>query len=125
MTLEVKFNVEVTNQDIDDIMCAALEGGITYWCKRAEVVGGKYLGEYAHEQISRGGSLMLYDIDSSDKWELTLDKFKHGLQLYLSEHTEAIDGNEVGTYQLDTSYIDAYESDYIIQYALFNEIVFG
>lgn len=125
MTLEVKFNVEVTNQDIDDIMCTALEGGITYWCRKAEVVGGKYLGEYAHEQISRGGSLMLYDVDSSDKWELTLDKFKHGLQLYLSEHTEAIDGNEVGTYQLDTSYIDAYESDYIIQYALFNEIVFG
>lgn len=30
MTLEIKFNVEVTNQDIDDIMCAALEGGITY-----------------------------------------------------------------------------------------------
>lgn len=125
MTLEVKFNVEVTNQDIDDIMCTALEGGITYWCKGVKVIGGQYFGEYAHEQISRGGSLMLYDIDSSDKWELTLDKFKHGLQLYLSEHTEAIDGNEVGTYQLDTSYIDAYESDYIIQYALFNEIVFG
>lgn len=57
MTLEVKFNVEVTNQDIDDIMCTALEGGITYWCRRAEVVGGKYLGEYAHEQISRGGEV--------------------------------------------------------------------
>lgn len=125
MTLEVKFNVEVTNQDIDDIMCTALEGGITYWCRRAEVVGGKYLGEYAHEQISRGGSLMLYDTEISDKWELTLDKFKQGLQLYLSENTEAIDGNDAGIYQLDTSYIDAYEADEIIQYALFGEVVFG
>lgn len=125
MTLEVKFNVEVTNQDIDDIMCTALEGGITYWCRKAEVVGGKYLGEYAHEQISRGGSLMLYDTEISDKWELTLDKFKQGLQLYLSENTEAIDGNDAGIYQLDTSYIDAYEADEIIQYALFGEVVFG
>lgn len=125
MTLEIKFNVEVTNQDIDDIMCTALEGGITDWCGKVEVIGGKYLGEYAHEQISRGGSLMLYDAESSDKWELTLDKFKQGLQLYLSEHTEAIDGNEVGTYQLDTSYIDAYEADEIIQYALFGEVLFG
>lgn len=125
MTLEIKFNVEVTNQDIDDIMCTDLESGITYWCRRAEVVGDKYLGEYAHEQISRGGSLMLYDVDSSDKWEMTLDKFKHGLQLYLSEHTEAIDDNEFGMYCLDTSYIDAYEADEILQYALFGEVVFS
>lgn len=120
MTLEVKFNVEVTNQDIDDIMCTALEGGITYWCRKAEVVGGKYLGEYAHEQISRGGSLMLYDVDSSDKWELTLDKFKQGLHQWICKHPDMIDDGEI-----DTSSIDAWYVDEIIQYALFNDIVFG
>lgn len=120
MTLEVKFNVEVTNQDIDDIMCTALEGGITYWCRRAEVVGGKYLGEYTHEQISRGGSLMLYDAESSDKWELTLDKFKHGLQEWLRYNP-----GSVSVECIDTSYIDSNCADEIIQYALFNEVVFG
>ena len=31
--------VEITVQDIDDIMCAALEGGITYWCCEAYPYG--------------------------------------------------------------------------------------
>ena len=34
--LNVSFAVVVTPEDIDDIMCAALEGGITYWCNRAK-----------------------------------------------------------------------------------------
>ena len=46
MKLEIKFDVEITQQDIDDIMCSALEGGINYWCRKAEVVGD-YLGEYS------------------------------------------------------------------------------
>lgn len=32
-------NFIVSDEDIDDIMSAALDGGITYWCRRAEVVG--------------------------------------------------------------------------------------
>ena len=29
--------VVVTEEDVDDIMCSALEGGITYWCDSARV----------------------------------------------------------------------------------------
>lgn len=72
--VELELKARVATRDIDDIMCAALEGGITGWCRAAKPVG-KMLGEYGHEQIARGGSLMLYDAESSDKWELTLDKF--------------------------------------------------
>lgn len=28
--------VIVTEEDVDDIMCSALEGGITYWCDSLE-----------------------------------------------------------------------------------------
>ena len=42
--LEVSFSVFVTDEDIDDIMVSALEGGITYWCQEAEVIG-EHLGE--------------------------------------------------------------------------------
>lgn len=31
-------DVKLTVEDIDDIMVAALEGGINYWCSEAEVV---------------------------------------------------------------------------------------
>ena len=37
--IEVKLDILLTNQDIDDIMCAALEGGINDWCGKAKVVG--------------------------------------------------------------------------------------
>ena len=47
-TVKVEINVKLTQQDIDDIMVAALEGGITYWCFKAEVVGD-YLGQYANQ----------------------------------------------------------------------------
>ena len=56
--IEVVRNVTVTERDIDDIMSCALDGGICYWCKEANVVG-EYLGEYASDQISRGGKLEL------------------------------------------------------------------
>lgn len=53
-----RIGVTLTQQDIDDIMASALDGGICYWCRMAEVVG-EYLGEYASDQISLGGSLIL------------------------------------------------------------------
>lgn len=58
--LEITTNVLVTHEDIDDIMVSALEGGINHWCAEAKVQG-EYLGEFASDQISRGGTLLLYD----------------------------------------------------------------
>ena len=49
--VKVELEVNVSQEDIDDIVTIALEGGINYWCRKAEVVGD-YLGEYASEQIS-------------------------------------------------------------------------
>lgn len=121
----VKFEkaIEVIDQDIDDIVCTALEGGITYWCGAAEVVG-EYLGEYASDQISRGGSLILYDAESSDTWELTKEKLINGIVLAAQTNIYPdycwIDGNK-----LDTCSIDGEIADCIVQYALFGEIIFG
>ena len=124
MKLEIKFDVEITQQDIDDIMCSALEGGINYWCRKAEVVGD-YLGEYASEQISRGGSLILYDAESSGKWELTLDNFKDGLHQFLIDFPNNIEGDELNGYYIDPSNIDGCDADNIVQYALFGSLIFN
>ena len=122
--IEVQIHVHVTGQDIDDIMSSALDSGITYWCREAEVVGGEYLGEYASEQISRGGSLMLYDAESSDKWELTREKFLNGVKLWIQNGDDQYNAlQQDGT--LDTGEIDADMADLIVQYALFGKLVFG
>lgn len=114
----------LTDEDIDDIMVCALEGGINYWCCAAEVVGD-YLGEYASEQISRGGTLKLYDIEDEDEvYELDLGKFLNGFKLWIENGYDNCGAlQQDGT--VDCCYIDAACADEIIQLALFEEIVFA
>ena len=118
--ISVVINFVVSDEDIDDIMSAALDGGVTYWCGRAEVVG-EYLGEYASEQISQGGALKLRDIEGDGIFELTLDKFLVGLRLWI-ENERAFELTSAG--RLDVGQIDAVAADTIVQYALFNDIVY-
>ena len=121
--VKVDYAVKVTDQDIDDIVATALEGGITYWCCKAEVVGS-YLGEWAHEQIARGGSLDLHDAEEDEVYELTIEKFLKGIQL-------AVEGNYYAEYEwhngteIDTCQVDAEVADVIIQLALFGDVIFG
>jgi hypothetical protein len=118
--VSISLDVDLSQQDIDDIMVAALEGGINYWCREAEVVG-EMLGDYAHEQISRGGTLILHDAESSDKWDLTLEKFLRGVELYFAQALSAeLDGEDI-----DPTDFDADAVDCIVQYALFGKLVFG
>ena len=72
--------ITMSQDDIDDIVCTALEGGITWWCCKAEVVEDEYYGEYASDQISRGGSLRLYDIETEESYLLTLEKLLEGIK---------------------------------------------
>ena len=121
--LTIKKEIKVTQEDIDDIMCAALEGGICYWCCKAEVVG-EYLGEYASEQISRGGTLKLHDSEEDEVYELTRDKLLKGIKLaygggYFAEY-EWCDG-----FVLDCCQIDAEVADAIVQLALFDDVIYG
>lgn len=121
--LTIKAEIKVTQEDIDDIMSAALEGGICYWCCKAEVVG-EYLGEYASEQISRGGTLKLYDSEDDEVYELTREKLFEGIKKayaggYFAEY-EWCDGKE-----LDCCQIDAEVADAIVQLALFGDVIYG
>ena len=119
--LLVAFTAEIKSEDIDDIMCAALEGGITYWCSETEVVD-EHLGKYAHEQISRGGKLILHDSEGGEKHELTREKFLKGLRLFLDGCPNLING---GDKSIDPSDFDANYADAIVQLAMFGEVVYS
>lgn len=113
----------LTADDIDDIMTCALEGGINYWCSKAKVVG-EYRGEYASEQISRGGTLELYDSGEDEVYELNIEKFMQGFKTWIEngyDYNGALSTNG----KVDTSLIDANDADTIIQFSLFDEIVYG
>lgn len=123
--IKAERKVTLTTQDIDDIMVGALEGGINYWCSEAEVVEEKRVADWGHEQIARGGVLLIHDIEDPDEtWELDLEKFLNGFKLWLENG-----GDEYGAVQkdgtVDCCQIDAACADEIVQYALFGELVFS
>lgn len=123
--LESARGTVVTKEDIDDIMCCAVEGGINYWCSEAAVPKGEeYLGEYASEQISRGGTLKLYDSESGEEYTLTRDLLLKGIALAISQsYYSGYNWYAGGT--LDACQIDADVADVIIQLALFDDIIYG
>lgn len=124
MKMNLKMDVTVKQRDIDTIMAIALDNGATYWCDRAEVIGGEYLGVYASDQISRGGDLRLYDAEEDKQYILTLDKFLKGLETFITvdrgEH-EIVDRDG----KINVRKIDREIADQIIQFALFGEVIYG
>lgn len=121
--VEITTTLVVTQEDIDDIMATALEGGITYWCCKAEVVGD-YLGEYGSEQISRGGLLKLFDSEDDNVYELGLEELLCGIKKAYIDHWY-FDYGWCDGKKLDTCQVDADVADTIIQLALFNEVIYG
>jgi hypothetical protein len=121
---------EFTPSDINDLIVGALEGGINYWCRKAKIKRGtdgfSYFGVaeedqdkvvYASDVIGYNGTLILFDAESSDKWELTLENVLKGIKMHCTNRHIAPSG-------LMDNY-DAEDADCIVQYALFNELVFG
>ena len=129
MKVTIKTSHEFSIQDLTDIMVTALEGGINYWCSRATIKlnpDGTYWNiaesdqaciKYASDAVPYDGRLILFDAESEEEWELTLKKVMSGIQKYCEE-TNTNPAELMDDYDADTA-------DQIIQYALFNEIVFG
>lgn len=112
--------VRVADEDIDDIMESVMTG-CAYWCGKAEPAE-PYLGEYASEQISRGGKLKFHPVDDEPA-ELDKEKFREGLYkwlLSLKDESRVVHGGWI-----DPGQIDSIDGDSILQYALFGSIIYG
>jgi hypothetical protein len=141
----IEVPIKVTAQDIDDIICTALEGGITYWCDEADITKfpdpatytritdkpfndkDRTTWEWASDVISRGGELTLHDNEGSMTYVLTLDKTLAGIKLFLTckNHNSSYNQGVIQHGGLDCASIDADCADMIVQYALFGEVVYS
>lgn len=115
--VNAEITADLTQQDIDHVMTAALKRSIVKWCSRVKVVVRSNSG-CTGEQISRGGSLMFYDEESTNGHLLTLGKFLNGVKLYYENGYDL----EIRNGHIDLSNIDENDADYIIQFALFGEV---
>ena len=125
-TFDIKRTVTLTKGDIDDIMSTALDGDITSgWAYRVEPVCGKYLGEYASEQISRGGALKFYVYDEPQRYFLDTDKLIKGVQLAMSKGYGGDWFDEDGKKFDPNLKFDSVQADIVIQFALFGDVVYS
>lgn len=122
--ISAKRTVVLSEEDIDCIMSGALDGGISYWAYKAEVVEDEYLGEFASDQISRGGSLRIYDREDGEIYLLTLEKLLKGFSMAVSL---GYDDGWIDTPEntVDMCSIDAQGCDVIVQLALFGDVIYG
>jgi hypothetical protein len=123
-TLILKTEITVTEEDIDDIMCTALEGGINHWAVSATCERTDHI-DYTHEALSQGSPITIKVFDEQrEEHVLTKEKFMKGLQKAADEGRlywqDPGDGLE-----LDVGAIDAEIADVIVQYAIFGDIVYG
>lgn len=133
---------ELDNQDIEDILDTALEGGIGYWAcllndqpeyqetlreLEKEKAEGKikeiYYSTVLIRMMEMGRPIKFEDaeaIEDADPevWELNATKFTNGCELYEKNRGSIRKA-------LDDGGFDAVEADCLIQYALFGEVVFG
>jgi len=126
--IETTVTHEFTPSDINDLIVGALEGGINYWCRKAVIkkdTEGNFFNvlpedqdkvKYASDVIGYNGTLILFDVESSDKWELTLENVLKGIKMHCTN-------KHVAPSDLMDDY-DADDCDAIVQYALFNELTF-
>lgn len=109
-TFDIVTKRTVTQEQIDDLLVDAFEGGVmSDWCEGVVIIEEpeeKY--KYASEVLTRGGKLKVVDTES-EVYELTLNKLLHAL-------------GETG---LDFNNYDAVDADAVIQTAIFGEVIYG
>ena len=105
--------ITVSNYDLDCILCTCFEGGSNYWIDKVLAVDNDFKGaEYASEVISHDGKLVVF-VDG-EKHLLTKSMLLKGCELYMD-----------GRRRWRPDDFDAEDTDIILQYALFGDVVYG
>lgn len=116
----VPINISATGENIENILVCALECSSNYWCgidnttpEWRDKPTDFPVSMWAVQLLLQGKSITLYDIEDEDEtWNLTLEKFLKGIGMAISKDGCSIDDIED-------------EPDSALQYALFDELVYG
>lgn len=120
-TFMVRITKEFTDDDLENIMITALEGGIGYWACLDNSDWSKQpadmpTSEYAWKILQDGGTLHFLDEeDDGAEYFLDLNSLLDGIGKCIAN--KDWDG--------DIDNIDAIIADMIIQYAIFGSVIYG
>jgi len=117
-----KVDRNITEYDIETVIVNALEGGSNYWVgvdnttpewsNRPKEIP---ISTWVAKLLIDGETVTLYDIEDKTEFKLTLDKLIKGFELNAKHRP----------FDSDLENGDGITADCILQYALFNEIVYG
>ena len=120
--------VEISDELIEDILCTAFEGGITYWAdniscednKDMKKVGG-WKHEYLTKTKKKDAVMYIHDISDEQKHPITKKSIIDALQKMDDpkyKYTKALSRILEQTY-------DADDADIVVQTASFGDVVYG
>ena len=120
--------LEISDELIEDILCTAFEGGITYWAdniscednKDMKKVGG-WKDTYLTKTKKKDAVMYIHDAETGEKYPITKKSIIDALQKMDSpeyKYTKAL--NRI----LNEQY-DADDTDIVVQTACFGEVVYG
>ena len=124
----INYTVPITDEMIEDILCSAFEGGITYWagnvsCKDEEDM--QKVGGYKHEYLTKtklkDAVMYIHDAETGEKFTITkkliifaLQKMDNPEYKYRKALKRILNGDW-----------DADDADIVVQTACFGEVVYG
>jgi hypothetical protein len=114
----VKIPVEITENDIGDLMVTIIEGGSNYWLNptRMDCPKGEAISLWAAQRLIDGKDYhFIHDNEENTTEILTLEKLLKGIELNFQKRP----------WDNDKQNWDATSADCIVQLALFGEIVYG
>ena len=128
-TYDVKIieKVELTEEDIADILCACIEGGSNYWAQiqnygeewdevDATLPADHTIEDHIMAMWQNGYSLTILDEEEGEFYDISFEKFLDAIKSVID--SGIWDGDDV--YEVDGEI-----GDYIMQYAAFDEIIYG
>ena len=123
-TVDVPVTLQLRMSDIEDIIVTMYEGGVSSFWLKLDNTGPDWdvqpkdmpTSQYLFSLLAAGKSVKFMDNEGTEDdrdWILTMDKLIKGI------------AQEVKNHQTDLGDIDAVIADRIIQYALFDDVVYG
>ena len=121
-------NIEISDELIENILCSAFEGGITYWANNVSCKDNKDMkkvGGWKHQYLTKtkkkDAVMYIHDTCSSEKYPITKKSIIKALQKMDNpkyKYTKALNRLLSGDW-------DSFDSDIVVQTACFGEVVYG
>nr|BAR34021.1 hypothetical protein [uncultured Mediterranean phage uvMED] len=125
---KINITIEIKDELIEDILCTAFEGGITYWANQLSIKDKKdakkvkcYKHEYLTKTKKKDAVMYIHDMFDDQKYSITKKSIINALERMSKPencYTKAF------RRILDETY-DAYDADVVVQTACFGKVIYG